>query len=182
MDWVVERCHEEGVPQGDLDFLVDAIMGFAEYGFNRAHATVYGITAYRCAYLATHHAAEFHAGLLSVAAGNTKKEPIYLRATRARGVSVRKAVVNLSGVSYTIDPKRKNVIRKGLTSIPGVGEPTAEVLAANAPYKDLDDLIERTPARPVTGRKDYDGSPESLCGVLGKLRDSGALEEIGVSQ
>ena len=55
--------------QADKDFLDEAIAGFAEYGFNRAHATVYGITAYRCAYLAVRHPVEFHAALLAVAAG-----------------------------------------------------------------------------------------------------------------
>lgn len=177
MAWVIEKCEEQGVSQQDLDFLVDAIMGFAEYGFNRAHATVYGITAYRCAYLATHHPAAFHAGLLSVAAGS-KKEAGYLRATKKRGVSIRRAMVNVSGVDYTVDRKYVNVIRKSLLAIDGVGEKTAEVIADLQPFRGMDDMVKRVPARPVTGGKNWDGTPESLNGVLGKLRDAGALEEL----
>jgi hypothetical protein len=37
------------------------------------------------------------------------------------------------------------------------------------------DLIERTPSKPVTGGKNYDGTPESLEGVLESLYQAGAL-------
>ena len=39
-----------------------------------AHATVYGLTAYFCAYLVTHHPLEVHAALMAVAAGEEYKE------------------------------------------------------------------------------------------------------------
>jgi DNA polymerase-3 subunit alpha len=157
----------------DREFLDDAIAGFAEYGFNRAHATVYGITAYRCAYLAARHPVEFHAALLAVAAGS-KKEAGYLQTTRRRGVKILSAHVNVSGDTYTVDTRR-GAIRKGLRSLDGIGEKSAEVLAAGAPYRDLADLVERSPSRPISGGKNFDGTAESLNGVLGKLRDGNAL-------
>jgi DNA polymerase-3 subunit alpha len=172
-EWISQRCEEEGFNEGDRQFLDEAIAGFAEYGFNRAHATVYGITAYRCAYLAARHPLEFHAALLAVAAGD-KKEPGYLRATRKRGVRVLQPHVNVSGDTYTVDRDR-GAIRKGLRSIDGVGEKSAAVLAALAPYRDLSDLMERTPNQPITGGGKYDGTPDSLTGVLRALRDGGAL-------
>lgn len=176
--WITARCDEMGMSREDKEFLNDAIAGFAEYGFNRAHATVYGITAYRCAYLAARHPVEFHAALLAVAAGS-KKEDGYLRVTRRRGVKVLRPHVNVSGFSYTVDRERY-VVRKGLLSVTGVGEKSASVLAALAPYADLDDLVERTPAKPVSRGQDYDGTPESLIGVLGALRDAGALSGLSV--
>lgn len=180
--WISQECEKMGMSDDDQKYLDEAIAGFAEYGFNRAHATVYGLTAYRCGYLATHHAVEFHGGLLAVAAGS-KKEQNYLRATRRRGVRVLPAHVNISGDTYTVDRDR-GVVRKGLRSVDGVGEKSAEVIAANAPYRDLADLVERSPARPVSGGKDFDGTPESFNGVLGKLRDAGALSGLreGVSE
>jgi DNA polymerase III alpha subunit len=172
-EWIEEKCDEVGMTAEDKEYLHEAIAGFAEYTFNRAHATVYGITAYRCAYLAARHPLEFHAALLAVAAGEDK-EPQYLRTTRRRGIRVTNPHVNISGATYTVDGER-GVIRKGLRSVDGVGAVSAEVLVANAPYRDLDDLVERSPARPISGGKSYDGSPDSLTGVLGKLRDGGAL-------
>lgn len=172
-EWISTRCTEEGFSDADRQFLDEAIAGFAEYGFNRAHATVYGITAYRCAYLAARHALEFHAALLAVAAGD-KKEPRYLTATRKRGVRVLQPHVNVSGDTYTVD-RSKGAIRKGLRSIDGIGEKIAACVASLRPFKDLDDLVERAPARPVSGGMQYDGTPESFNGALGALRDSGAL-------
>jgi len=172
-EWISQRCEERGFTDEDRRFLDEAIAGFAEYGFNRAHATVYGITAYRCAYLAVHHPVEFHAALLAVAAGD-KKEKGYLAITRRRGVSVRAPHVNVSGATYTVD-KERNVIRKGLVSVHGVGEKSAGAVSALAPFRDLKDLVERVPSKPVSGGSDFDGSAESLCGVLGALRDAGAL-------
>lgn len=171
--WISEKCDEQGFTADDKEFLDAAIAGFAEYGFNRAHATVYGITAYRCAYLAARHPLEFHAALLAVAAGG-KKEPQYLKTTRARGVSVLSPHVNVSGDTYTVD-RRRGAIRKGLLSVDGIGEKSALVLAQHAPYESIQDLIERTPTRPISGGKGYDGTLDSLTGVLGKLRDGRAL-------
>ena len=173
--WINEKCHEKGFNDEDMQFLDEAIAGFAEYGFNRAHATVYGITAYRCAYLAARHPVEFHAALLAVAAGD-KKEPGYLRATRRRGVRVLSPHVNVSGDTYTVD-KQRGAIRKGLRSIDGVGERSAQVLADLAPYRDLDDLLERAPARPISRGKEYTktGNREDLTGVVKALIDGGAL-------
>ena len=174
--WINEQCDNIGMSAEDKEFLDEAIAGFAEYGFNRAHATVYGITAYRCAYLAARHPLQFHAALLGVAAGGErKKEDRYLRATRKRGIHILPPALNVSGDTYTVD-KQRGAIRKGLRAVDGVGEKSAAVLAAGAPYRDLNDLVERSPSRPISGGKDYDGTPESLKGVLGKLRDAGLLD------
>ena len=103
-EWIQLRTEEMGFSADDRLYLDEAIAGFAEYGFNRAHATVYGITAYRCAYLATTHPLEFHAALLAVAAaGSSKRLPEYLRATRRRGIRVLQPHVNTSGSTYRVD-------------------------------------------------------------------------------
>jgi DNA polymerase III alpha subunit len=173
--WIADRCTEIGMSDDDQRFLHDAIAGFAEYGFNRAHATVYGITAYRCAYLAARHPLEFHTALLGVASdGDSKKESKYLRATRRRGIRVLAPDINVSGASYTLD-QRRGAIRKGLRSITGVGSISAAKLAELKPFDDLDHLVERAAAHSVSGHKEYDGTLESLTGILGHLRDSGAL-------
>lgn len=174
--WIQARCREEGFNEEDLRFLDEAIAGFAEYGFNRAHASVYGITAYRCAYLAARHPVEFHAALLGVAAG-TEKEAKYLAVTRKRGVRILKADVNISGATYSVDG-RAGAVRRGLLAIHGVGSKSAEVLAGQAPYRSVQDLIDRTPNQPITGGKDYRGDRADLGGVLRALQDAGALDSL----
>lgn len=179
--WIADKTEEIGMNDDDRKFLDEAIAGFAEYGFNRAHATVYGLTAYRCAYLAVHHGLEFHAALLAVAAGDPKKEPGYVTATKRRGIRISKADINGSAATYAVDP-RTNSIRRGLVSLKGIGTTVAEALVsvrAAQPFSDVADLVQRVPARPVTGGKNYaEEGIEGLCGVLGKLRDAGALDSI----
>jgi DNA polymerase-3 subunit alpha len=174
--WITVACEQIGMTQDDQDHLHDAIAGFAEYGFNRAHATVYGITAYRAAYLAARHPLEFHTALLGVAGGG-EKEARYLRATRRRDIRVMAPDINVSGATYTMDPAR-GAIRKGLQSIDGVGSITAARLEALQPFADLDDLVLRAAAATISGFKEYDGTPESLTGILSKLYESGALNRL----
>jgi DNA polymerase-3 subunit alpha len=178
-EWISEKCIEIGMSAEDQQFLDEAIAGFAEYGFNRAHATVYGITAYRCGYLAARHPVEFHAALLDVAAETkSKKEPGYVQATRKRGVKILAPNINVSGASYTVD-RSLGVIRRGLLSVDGIGIKTAEVLAELAPYRSITDMVGRCPARPVSGGAKWDGEHlDTLIGVLGKLRDAGLLASL----
>lgn len=175
--WIEEQCNRLGMNDEDRKFLDEAIAGFAEYGFNRAHATVYGLTAYRCAYLAVHHPLEFHAALLAVAAGDPAKEPRYITATRARRVRISRADVNGSKATYAVDSQAK-AIRRGLLSIKGVGAKAAAVLEQNQPYKNVEDLVERTPNQPITGSKSWEGDVDNFTGVLAALRDAGALDSL----
>ena len=182
---VIERYHAKFLQQAeyhqwsqsDVQFAWQAIEGFSEYGFGRSHATGYGVTAYRMAYLKTHYPLEFATALLQVWAG-TQKEKQYVLAVKEMGIRLMPPDVNVSGFSWSIDRKNDG-IRKGLLSIKGVGERAAKEIAENAPYESLDNLISSCDARAVTGGKSWkkDGS---LNGVLGKLAAAGALKSLGV--
>lgn len=168
-------CIAAGIAESDIDTAWDSTAGFVSYGFNRAHATGYGLRSYRCAYLKAHYPLEFMAALLQTWAGSDK-ETVYVREARHMGIRVLSPDVNISKASWTLDQKAK-AIRRGLISIKGVGMGAAENIADNAPYTSIDDLIARTDSRAVTGGKAYlkDGT---MNGVLAKLRDAGALKSI----
>lgn len=174
-------CTTVGMTQADMDWLDEAFAAYSGYGFNSAHATVYGITAYRCAYLVVHHPLEFHTALLAVAAeGNDrKKEDRYLKATISRGIRILKADVNVSGSTYTLDPRRR-AIRRGLRSVPGVGASTALELERHQPFSSLQDLCERVDHTKVTGVMGYRelGDRDVLTGTLEKLHVAGALDSL----
>lgn len=171
--------------RADWEWLWGAIEGFAEYGFNQAHSTVYGLTAYRCAYLATHHPLEFYAALLSMASsqkvnGKPSKESVYLETVRSKGIPIRRADINISGVSYTHDP-RKNVIRKGLSSVKGVGDGSAQQIIDARPeggYQDVVDFCRRVDRRKVTGVKPFIEEQDPTVGVFGKLYEAGVFDSI----
>jgi DNA polymerase-3 subunit alpha len=176
--WIHERGEELGFTNEDMDWLHESFKAFSEYGFNLAHSTVYGLTAYRTSYLAVHHPLEWHASLLNVWAGDKEKEPQYLKATRRRGLRIIRPEINTSGFSYTIDHKRK-AIRKGLLSIKGVGKVAAQELIAHQPYQTVDDLVNRCSTK-VSGGKSYkiEHKIEDANGTLRALHEAGALDSI----
>jgi DNA polymerase-3 subunit alpha len=170
-----QLCITAGITGKDIDKAWDSTAGFVSYGFNRAHATGYGLRSYRCAYLKAHYPLEFMAALLQVWAGKDK-ETVYVREARRIGIRILAPDVNVSGVSWTLDRKAK-AIRRGLISLKGVGIGAAESIADNAPYTSIQDMIDRTESRSVTGGKSY-AKDGSLNGVLASLRDAGALKNI----
>ena len=181
---VRDMAIDEGFTSKDWDWLWEAIEGFAAYGFNQAHSTAYGLTAYRCAYLATHHPVEFFAALLRVAEGSTKrkgeretKEQIYLRNARERGISMRRADINISMASYTVDA-RINGIRKGLASIKGIGPKTADTIIASRPAEGFENLGQMCRLTKVSGSGPYLADGDLQVGTLGKLHEAGALDDL----
>lgn len=166
-----ELCHANGIT--DVDGAWGQTAGFVAYGFNKNHATGYGIRSYRCAYLMAHHNLEFLTALLEVSAGKDR-EPQYVAEARRQRVPLLPPHVNISGPNWTLDTKN-NAIRRGLMSIKGIGAATAESVAAHAPFESIRDMIERVPPRAMTGGKDYliDGTVK---GTVQKLLDADALE------
>ena len=171
-------CREDwGMKQRSARECWDAISGFAGYGFNRAHAASYGLLGYQMAYLKTHNTLEFMGALLETTSG-TPKEELYVREAKRLKITILGADVNRSGVVWAIDVNEPG-IRRGLLSTKGVGAKAAMSIVENAPYANVEDLIERTDSRAVTGGKQWAKSRE-LKGVMEALRKGGALRSIGI--
>lgn len=154
------------------------IRGFSDYGFNKAHATSYGVLSYRMAYLKAHWPLEFMCAVLMTWVGDSTKERLYTQEARRLGFAIIKADVTTSKASWTIDRDR-NGLRRGLLSIKGVGVNAARELADHQPYGSVDDIIAKCSPSIVTGGKSWK-KEQTLNGVLGKLRDSGALRTFGL--
>jgi DNA polymerase-3 subunit alpha len=164
-----------GFKESQLDEAWFMTTGFINYGFNRAHASGYGLRSYRCAYLKAHYALEFMAAILENWAGD-KKEPIYVREARRIGIRILPPDVNISGAIWTLD-RTTWAIRRGLSSIAGVGPAAAEEIAAHAPYDRVIDVAKRCNPKRVTGGKAW-LDERKLIGTLRKLEDAGAMDDI----
>lgn len=177
---VYSLAAEHGISPEDTKWMWDSATGFAAYGFNQAHSTAYGLTAYRCAYLAVNYPAEFHAALLDVAA-NSDKEDQYVTVTRRRGIRVAMADINESNSSYTLSKKlRKPRIRRGLTSIDGVGTVAAREIQSKRPeegYTSVTDFAKRMSSK-VTGCRPFLEAGDLTVGTFGKLHTYGAFGDL----
>lgn len=165
----------------EAEAIWQTIMEFSDYGFNRSHATNYGIRGYRMAYLKAHYPTEFMAATLSTWAGSKEKEPKYLAEARRMGLVIGRPDVNRSYQGWTVDGPNK--LRKGLLSVRGVADAVADVIVAerdlNGDYRSLDDFCDRLPARPVSGIRDLRNG--ELKGACKALVEAGALKSLGVT-
>lgn len=162
-DRFVGGCVEKGWTQEDADQLWKDIKGFAQYGFNKSHATAYALIAYQELYLKAHYPKEFMAALLTCAPNKKqhgeKIERQHIREAFRMGLEVHSPDVNQSTADYAFTPE----LRMGLSFILNIGN-SAQEIAAHAPYDDFDDFFEKVNKRKVNKR------------VVESLIDSGALD------
>jgi DNA polymerase-3 subunit alpha len=121
--------------------IMDAITFFGSYGFNKSHATSYGMIAYWCMYMKRRHPLEFYLGNLKCQSDHRKLQSI-IKDARKNGVTVLPPDVSKSGVEFSIDDDA-NAIRGSLVDIKGVGHKAAASIMAEAPYTGLWDFLSR---------------------------------------
>ena len=174
---IYDLCLAKGLNKVQADSVWEMMQGFHAYGFNKAHATAYGKLGYETAYMKTHHPVLYMAALLETTAG-TPKEKEYIKEAQRLGIKLLAPDVNKSDIFWTLDSKG---IRKGLLSIDGIGMSAATNIVEKAPFTNFEDMMNRVPARTLTGASLYtkDGT---LKGNAEKLRKAGALRSLGIGR
>lgn len=176
----IKKQWEDVCAKNDIDDPEDAwryLEGFMSYGFNKAHSAGYGLRAYRAAFLKVHFTLEFMTANLETVAGKPS-EKNHVTEARHMGIRLLSPDVNISGKVWTID-RRKQAVRKGLLSIAGIGEMSAHLIAENAPYSSVKDLVERNSGHTIKGGKKHLETGEWTSSLLA-LREVGALSSLGV--
>ena len=90
----LEGCRSNGVSDAVAEEIFDEMLGFAKYAFNKSHATVYGVTSFRTAYLKAHYPAEYFAALLSSVLDSSSKLKEYIDDAAKYGVKVLPPDIN----------------------------------------------------------------------------------------
>src|SRR6478736_96408 len=98
--------------------LWDALMPFADYGFNKAHAKAYALISYWTAYLKGNYPAEYMAALLTSVRDDKDKSALYLNECRRMGIKVLPPDVNESVANFAAVGTD---IRFGMAAIRNVG-------------------------------------------------------------
>jgi len=128
----IAGCVGNGLTQRQAEEIFELIERFADYGFNKSHATRYAFIAYQTAYMKTHWPVEFMAALLTYETGSTNKIVEYIAECKEMGIEVLPPDINTSGIDFTplYDRNKKAVIRFGLAAIKGIGEKAVEQIVA----------------------------------------------------
>jgi len=135
---------KNGVSPGIIDTVWKDFEPFAQYGFNRAHAAIYGLIAYHTAYLKANYTSEYMTAVLSSDMGNSERVAIAIAECRRMGIPVMPPDVNVSRFDFVVNGQE---IRFGLGAIKNVGEGSIENIVeargAGGPFRSLEDLCGR---------------------------------------
>jgi DNA polymerase-3 subunit alpha len=172
--------------KGIAPHIVDKVFAefepFARYGFNKAHATCYGLIAYQTAYLKANYPIEFMTAVLNGFRERAEKVAAVIAECKRLGIEVRPPDVQKSQALFTVETDadaRPEAIRFGLAAIKNVGEGAIEAITAvrdtgdePGPFRSLDDFCRRVDLHVLNRRV-----VESLikANALASLGTAGAL-------
>lgn len=121
---------------------------FAEYAFNKSHATCYAWVGYQTGYLKAHYPAEFLAANLSKNLNNMDEITKLMDDCRRMKISVLGPDVNESSTRFAVN--KDGNIRFGMAGIKGVGANVIDTIVSTREsgglFKDIFDFVERVPA------------------------------------
>ena len=89
--------------QEDGEQLFQAILYFANYGFNKPHSAAYAVLTCQTAYFKAKYPVEYMAALLSVERNNIEKLSILTAECRRMGIEVLPPDINKSEMDFTIE-------------------------------------------------------------------------------
>jgi len=167
-DKFVSGAAANGIREKDAVAVYELMKQFAQYGFNKSHATAYALLAYQTAYLKAHHPVQFMAALLTSEIGNTDKIVMYIAECREMGIPVLPPDINESMLHFHSSGGR---IRFGMLAIRNVGEgairSVLEYRERQGRFRGLFHFCEEVDSRSLNKR------------VMESLVKSGALDSLG---
>jgi DNA polymerase III subunit alpha len=170
----MERGPQNGIDETSAEKIFDDIAFFANYGFNKSHASDYAVITVQTGFLKCHYPEEYMTALLSVQRDDSAKLTTFLEECRRLQIPILPPDVNNSLLDFDIqeDPASgRRGIRFGLVAIKNAGETALKTILdardVDGPFSNLVDFCRRVDLRQV-GRRTL----ESLIKV-GAMRDLG---------
>ncbi|HLL50365.1 MAG TPA: DNA polymerase III subunit alpha, partial [Thermomicrobiales bacterium] len=143
-----EGALAQGVDPSTATKVFRKLIGFAEYGFPKSHATAFAILAYQSSWLKHHYPAEFVCALLNNQPMGFYPPHVLTNDARRHQVRILPPDINESGVKCSV---HGNAVRIGLGYVAEVGGEVAIRLVAErdsgGPFQSLADVVRRVPLR-----------------------------------
>lgn len=166
----IEKSIKAGYDIKVAQELFSLIITFAEYGFNKSHAVVYSMLAYRLAYLKVYYTKYFMTALLNNVISNEQKINEYKQELKNRNISLVKPDVNTSLANFSV---YKDEIVFALVAIKNVGYQSASEIVRDrlnfGKYQNIDDFLKR-----MNKKVDYQATQS--------LVKAGALDTFGYNR
>ena len=148
--------------------IFELIEKFAQYGFNKSHATAYSYISYQTAWLKAHYPADFMSANLTSEMTNTDRVVVLINECRKLDIKVHAPDINKSQINFV--PINDNEISYGLNAIKNVGvkalEDAIKIREKSGNFSSFFDFILKVDQRIVNKK------------VLESLIMSGAMDPI----
>ena len=169
----VDGCVKKGMEEDKAEEIWDLFVPFAAYGFNKAHASSYGMVAYWTAYMKGEYTVEFMTALMSSESANLDKIAEAINECKELGISVLPPDVNSSFFEYSIESDI--TIRYGLNAIKMLGGDVIKHLISSrssiGKFQDIQDFMRRMSEFPGFNKRSLEA-----------LIWSGALDSLGAKE
>jgi len=166
---LIQGMTRNNITGGIAEKIWEFIEPFAQYGFNKAHATCYALLGYQTAYLKAHYPTEFMAALMNSESDDIERIAFLVDECRQMKIDVLPPDINESLGSFTV--MKDGAIRFGLKAVKNVGSNVVDAIVKerkqNGAFKTIAEVIERV--------KDKDLNKKSLESLI----KCGALDAIG---
>ena len=142
-EWLFPKARERGYEEELIEKVWSILVGFASFGFCKAHAAAFALPTYQSAWLKRHHPAHFLAGVLTHDPGMYPKRLI-LEEVRRVGLAILGLDINASTGEYRAEQVGDGWgVRLSLADVKGISEDEIERIVDAAPYQSLTDFWQR---------------------------------------
>lgn len=191
----LEGAKNKGIDLKIAEKIFAQIEHFGGYGFNKSHATAYGLLAYQTAYLKANYPHEYMVSLISSVIGHSSfakeegnKMVEYIQDAQSLDIEVLPPNVQNSSAHFSlIGEGNQTKIIFGLSAVKNVGEGAAEAIVRareKESFCSLQDFCQKVDTKGVNkkvieslikaGAFDFVGDPNTKT----RAQDAGSLEKI----
>jgi DNA polymerase-3 subunit alpha len=140
----VSGAIKNGINKETANIIFKKIEPFAEYGFNKSHATAYAMIAYQTAYLKAYYPNDFIAASMSSDLSNTDKLSEFFEELKRLNINVQRPCINECFSEFI---PQKKTLYYALGAIKSVGlEAISQIVKErekNGKFKSMSDFINR---------------------------------------
>lgn len=136
-------CKNNGVDEKVAEIIWGKMAKFAEYAFNKSHATAYAYLAIITAYLSCYYPKEFRASLLNAYLDSAEKQKVYIAQCVQAGVEILPPDVNNSNEYYSVEGDGIRFGFRGLKDINKISTAIVQERDERGEFTNLHNFFER---------------------------------------
>jgi len=171
---IIERMVKNNIEVKTAKKIWKTIEPFAQYGFNRAHASCYAMIGYQTAYLKANFPIEFMAALMTSEQSDIERIAFLVDECKQMKINILSPNINQSDQNFT--KADETTIHFGLNAVKNVGYNVVQAIVKerkkNEAFGSIADFVERVQSKDLNKK-----SLESLikCGALDSLGERNQL-------